>query len=60
MLAVYGVIVTVPSLRAAFELTPLRGTDFAAISGAVALWAVALRFVWRRYLFERWLGVNVR
>jgi len=58
MLVMYGVIMMVPTLRESFELTSLHGTDLALISGMVVSWAVVLRFIWRRRLFERWLGVD--
>jgi cation-transporting ATPase E len=59
MLALFGVIMGVPTLREAFELVPLRGLDLALIGGVVILWGLVLRLVWRQRLFERWLGLNV-
>jgi cation-transporting ATPase E len=58
MLALYGMIMLVPTLRKSFELTTLKGTDLALIGGIVAVWAVVLRFIWRQRLFERWLGLD--
>ena len=58
MLGLYGVIMTVPSLRAFFELTPLRGLDYLLIGIVVALWALLLRLIWRARLFERLLALN--
>jgi cation-transporting ATPase E len=60
MLLCYVAIMLVPALRESFELASLRGVDFGLIGGVVSLWAVVLRFVWRRRLFERWLGLDVR
>jgi cation-transporting ATPase E len=59
MLLCYVAIMLIPALRKSFELAALRGLDFALIAGVVAVWAVVLRFVWRRQLFERWLGLDV-
>ena len=59
MLALYGLILALPGLRESFELVPLRAWDVALIVGVVLLWGVALRVVWRRHLFERWLGVDL-
>ncbi|NLD74747.1 MAG: HAD-IC family P-type ATPase, partial [Chloroflexi bacterium] len=53
MLGAYALVLAVPSLRAFFELLILRPLDYALIAGAVALWALALREIWRRRLFER-------
>jgi len=55
MLGLYGVIAAVPSLRAFFELTPLRGLDYLLIGVLVAAWALLLRLAWRARLFERLL-----
>jgi hypothetical protein len=60
MLLLYVVITLVPSLREFFELTLLRAIDYLCIGLAVAVWAVALRLVWRRRLFEWWLGIEDR
>jgi cation-transporting ATPase E len=59
MLALFGVIMLVPALREFFELTPLRGQDYALIGGVVIVWALVLRFIWRRQLFEWWLGSDL-
>jgi cation-transporting P-type ATPase E len=60
MLALYGVILSVPFLYRFFGLTPLPVLDLAAITGVVAIWAVGLRFAWRAHLFERFLGLDLR
>ena len=59
MLAFYGTIMLVPTVRQSFELTPLRGIDLALIGGVVIVWAIVLRFVWRKRYFERWLGIDI-
>jgi cation-transporting ATPase E len=60
MLLLYVVITLVPALREFFELTLLRTIDYLFIGLSVAVWAVALRLVWRRRLFEWWLGIEDR
>jgi cation-transporting ATPase E len=58
LLGLFAVILAEPSLRRFFELTALRWLDLGAILIIVAIWAVFLRFVWRRRLFEWWLGLD--
>ena len=58
MLLLFLLIMLVPSLREFFELTLLGALDYALIALAVALWAIILRFIWRRRLFEWWLGID--
>jgi cation-transporting ATPase E len=53
LLALYGMVLAVPPLRAAFELASLRARDVVLLCLAAAVWAVALRAVWRARLFER-------
>ncbi|HKC73850.1 MAG TPA: hypothetical protein VKF37_06565 [Chloroflexota bacterium] len=60
MLALYGVILSVPFLYRFFGLSPLPILDLAAITGVVAVWALGLRFAWRAHLFERFLGLDLR
>jgi cation-transporting ATPase E len=55
MLLPYGVVMAVPSLRAFFELVPLRGWDYLLIGVVIAAWALLLRLAWRARLFERLL-----
>jgi cation-transporting ATPase E len=59
MLALYSLIMLVPTVRKSFELATLRGVDVALIAAVIIVWALVLRFVWRRRLFERWLGVDI-
>jgi hypothetical protein len=48
----------VPFARTFFGLALLPVTDVAIIAAVVAVWALALRFAWRRRLFERFLGLG--
>ena len=53
LLVLYGIIMLSPALTGFFELQPLPWLDLAGIALLAALWALALRFIWRRKLFER-------
>jgi cation-transporting ATPase E len=55
MLLLYALILAVPVLREFFELVPLRAIDYLWIALAVVVWALLLRVIWRRRLFERLL-----
>ena len=59
LLLAFVVINAVEPLRDFFELIILRPQDYAMISAAVVVWAVILRYVWRRRLFERFLGIEL-
>jgi cation-transporting ATPase E len=52
MFGVYAVVLAVPPLRSFFELTILRPLDYALIAAVVTVWALLLRFIWRRWRFE--------
>jgi cation-transporting ATPase E len=58
LLALFSAIVLLTVLRDFFELELLRPLDYALIALAVVAWAAALRFIWRRKLFEWWLGIE--
>jgi cation-transporting ATPase E len=58
LLALFAVIVLLPAARDFFELVLLRPLDYALIALAVVAWALTLRFIWRRELFEWWLGIK--
>jgi cation-transporting ATPase E len=58
LLALFSLIVLLPVSRDFFELALLRPLDYALIALAVVVWAAALRFIWRRRLFEWWLGIE--
>lgn len=55
MLAAYVLILAVPAVRGFFELEPLPLGDLGLIATATAIWALALRAVWRTRLLERLL-----
>jgi cation-transporting ATPase E len=59
MLILYLVVTVTPPLRAFFELTLLRWTDYALIAALAAAWAVVQRAVWRARLFERLLSQRI-
>ncbi len=56
MLGLYGVILALPVLRGFFELEILRAVDYLIIALVVAIWALAMRAIWRIRLFERLLA----
>lgn len=58
MLSLMGLIMVVPPLRHFWELLPLAPMDYGLIVGAVALWMVVVRYVWRSQLFERFLHLE--
>ena len=58
MFAALIFILGVPALRDFFELLPLELQDYALITGAVILWALSLRYMWRVRLFERFLNIE--
>jgi cation-transporting ATPase E len=57
LLALYGVILTLPVTRAFFELSPLWPKEQLVIAGAVALYSLMLWWVRRRRLLSRLLGI---
>ncbi|NJL47987.1 MAG: HAD-IC family P-type ATPase [Leptolyngbyaceae cyanobacterium SM2_5_2] len=59
LMLAYGVIVTVPGLRNFFEIYPLQSHEYAGIVGLAIIWAVVLRFTWRRRLLDRFLGIPI-
>ncbi|MEO8285172.1 MAG: HAD-IC family P-type ATPase [Chloroflexota bacterium] len=60
MLVIYAVIMMVQPFRDFFGLRPLPILDVLLIGAVVAVWAVALRLVWKHRVFERLLGSGVR
>src|SRR5919204_594538 len=58
MPVLYVLTMFVPFARNFFGLALLPVTDVAIIAAVVAVWALALRFAWRRRLFERFLGLG--
>jgi len=59
MLVLFVAVLAVPELRAFFEIRLLRAVDYAIIVGVALAWAAALRFIWRRRLLDRFLGVDL-
>lgn len=59
LLVVFVVILLTPPLRAFFELESLRLQDYALIAGVTAAWALAMRFIWRANVFDRFLNLDV-
>jgi cation-transporting ATPase E len=59
MLGLYALVVTVPPLRAFFELAVLRWQDYTLLAAVVILWALLLRLIWRIQLFERVLDLDM-
>jgi cation-transporting P-type ATPase E len=60
LLAAYVILLSVPPLRAFFELTALDGRSYLLIGLAALAWAVILHFTWRSRLFERYLQLDWR
>jgi cation-transporting ATPase E len=54
----FVVVLTVPAIGKVFDVAPLGVVEYLLIGGAVIVWAVALRWVWRSRLMERFLGLN--
>ena len=54
----YAVILLVPGLREFFQLHILRLVDYAAIAGALMLWGLLLRWMWRAKIFTRFLRLE--
>jgi cation-transporting ATPase E len=59
LLALFGAIAFVPALRDFFELAPLPPVGLLAIALVAVAWAAVLRFIWRRRLLDRFLGVEL-
>jgi cation-transporting ATPase E len=58
LLGVFMWMMAVPSLRRFWELLPLEAFDYALVIGAVLVWIVVQRYVWRARLFERFLHLE--
>jgi cation-transporting ATPase E len=58
MLVLFGFVMALPPLRTFFELVPLRPRDYLWIGAGAAVWALALRLVWRARLLERLLALE--
>ncbi|HEV2580440.1 MAG TPA: HAD-IC family P-type ATPase [Ktedonobacteraceae bacterium] len=60
LLAAYAVLLAIPPLRAFFALTALDPRSYLLIGLTALAWAVALRWVWRARLLERFLQLDWR
>jgi len=54
------VLLSLSTGRAFFEIQELTLLDAAVIGGVALLWALALRFIWRRRLLELVLGIELK
>jgi cation-transporting ATPase E len=53
-----GCICAIPVLRAFFALVPLGSDTYALLAVLVVVWALALRWIWRARLVERYLELD--
>lgn len=60
MLIGYIIMLSIPRMRAFFDVAPLHRAEYAAIGGAVAGWALLLWWVWRSRALERFVGIDLR
>jgi cation-transporting ATPase E len=58
MLALFGLVMSVPVLRGFFELVPLGRWDYLIIAGLACVWALLQRMIWRGRVFERLVGIT--
>jgi cation-transporting ATPase E len=54
----YVAVLLIPPLGTLFDLPPLSIPDYLLLGGVVIVWALALRWVWRAHLMERFLGLH--
>ena len=59
LLAAFAVISMVPSLRNVFALATLDALSVGLVTLGVAGWFFLVRFVWRRQIITRFLGMKV-
>ena len=57
-MAGYIAVLLSPWLRRFFELEPLSWWDYALIGGSAAIWALLLRWIWRKKILERFLDTD--
>jgi len=58
LLGVFAWVITAPERLAFFDLEALQSADLFVAAAACALWATALRWIWRERLLERALGIG--
>lgn len=54
----YAIVMLVVPLREFFALVPLEAQDYALIAGAGVIWMIAVRFVLKLRLMERFVGLK--
>ncbi len=59
LLGTFAWVITSPERSAFFDLGALQAVDLLVVIAACAVWAIALRWVWRHRLLERALGIGV-
>lgn len=59
LLAAFTVISIVPSLRDVFALATLDALSVGIVTAGVIVWFFVVRFVWRRHLITRFLGMKL-
>lgn len=59
LLVAYGIVLAVPPLRDFFELYPLYPITQVGIALGAMVWALVLRFTWRRKLLDRFFGITI-
>ena len=52
------VVTQVPLLRGIFALEPLSLAAYGLIFGAATVWLFAVRFLWRRRVLDRFIGLG--
>ncbi|HTX79356.1 MAG TPA: HAD-IC family P-type ATPase [Longilinea sp.] len=57
LLIAYTLILTHPTLRRLFDLATLSWVEHLVIAGAVILWALVLRAIWKSRLVERFFDI---
>jgi cation-transporting P-type ATPase E len=57
-MALYLIVLLTPGLRRFFELAPLSWWDYILIGGSAMVWAILLRWIWRRRVLERFLDTD--
>ena len=58
LLVGYGVMLAIPPLGAIFEIRPLPIGVYVLIGVVSVIWALTLRWIWRKRLLERYLQVD--
>lgn len=59
MLIAFGVLMVVPGLRSAFDLSVLAPINYLTLSLLALVWALLVRMAWRHRWLERFLQMNL-